>query len=64
MRFDLKQKLDLFILIAAVVLVTTGAFLRFFKYLLTPETTKNITYFLIPEFVILIILVTIKLWRK
>jgi len=66
MRFDLKNKLDLSILAAAAALVLTGAFLRFFffKYLLTPETSKTVTYFLIPEFVILTILATIKLWRK
>jgi len=64
MKFDLKNKIDLLIAIFGVVLILTGAFLRFFKYLFTPETTKNLTLILIPEVIILVILFTIKIWRK
>jgi hypothetical protein len=64
MNFDLKNKLDLAIIIATVILVTTGAFLRFFKYLLTPESLERFTFLLLPESIIVLILFTIKIWRK
>ncbi|NPA87173.1 hypothetical protein [Caminibacter pacificus] len=64
MKFDLKNKLDLSIAISAGILVLTGAFLRFFKYFFTPLALERATLILIPETLILIILITIKLWRK
>ncbi|NPA10723.1 MAG: hypothetical protein GXO62_00590 [Epsilonproteobacteria bacterium] len=64
MSFDFKNRLDLAILTAAVLLVLTGAFLRFFKYFFTPDTTEKLTYLLIPEVFGLFVLISIKLWRK
>jgi hypothetical protein len=61
--FNLNNRLDLAILIAAIILVTTGAFLRFFKYLFTPIALEKATMVLIPETIILTILITIKLWK-
>jgi len=63
-NFDLKNRLDLAIVISAAILVTTGAFLRFFKYLFTPLALEKATLILIPETLILVILLAIKLWRN
>jgi len=63
-KFDIKNRLDLAILISAFILVLTGAFLSFFKYFFSPETLTKLTYFLIPEFFLVSILFTIKIWRK
>ena len=62
--FNLKNRLDLAIIIALIILVTTGAFLRFFKYLFTPTALEKVTLILIPETIILFFLFAIKLWRK
>jgi len=62
-RFDLKNKLDLSIAIAGIILVTTGAFLRFFKYFFAPLTLEKLTLILIPEFLVFVILITIKLLK-
>jgi len=62
-RFDLKNKLDLSIAIAGIILVTTGAFLRFFKYFFAPLTLEKLTLILIPEFLVFIILIAIKLLK-
>jgi len=64
MKFDFKNKLDYSIVIFTIILILTGAFLRFFKYFFTPETLEKLTYILIPEVFILGILLTIKIWRK
>ena len=62
-KFDLKNKLDLTILIVAIIWVVTGAFLRFFKYFFTPMELEKITLILIPETLILLGLIAYKLWR-
>ncbi len=62
-KFDLKNRLDLATVIAAVVLVMTGAFLRFFKYFFTPSELEKITMILIPEILILSGLIIYKIWR-
>jgi len=62
-KFDLKNKLDLSIAIAGIILVTTGAFLRFFKYFFAPLTLEKLTLILIPEFLVFIILIAIKLLK-
>lgn len=63
MKFDLKNRLDLLIAISGGVLVVSGAFLRFFKYLFTPSTLTSLTYILIPETIIFITLLAIKLLK-
>ena len=62
-KFDLNNKLDLAIILSAVLLVSTGAFLRFFKYLFTPLMLERVTFILIPEAIILAGLILIKIWR-
>ena len=62
-KFNLKNRLDLSILICALIWVLTGAFLRFFKYFFTPVELKKITFILIPETIILLGLITYKIWR-
>jgi len=62
-RFDLKNRLDLSIAISGIILVITGAFLRFFKYFFPPVELTEITYILVPEFIIFILLITIKIWK-
>jgi len=62
-KFDLKNRLDLSIAIAGIILVTTGAFLRFFKYFFTPLTLEKLTLILIPEFLVFVILIAIKLLK-
>ena len=62
-QFDLKNRLDLAILIVAIVWVFTGAFLRFFKYFFTPIELEKITLILIPETLILLGLIAYKIWR-
>ena len=64
MSFDLKDKLDLAIIISIVILITTGAFLRFFKYLFTPIALEKATLILIPETFLVLGLLTYKLWRQ
>ncbi len=63
LKFDLKNRLDLAILVAAVILVLTGAFLRFFKYFFEPITIEKITLILIPESLICLGLIAYKIWR-
>jgi hypothetical protein len=63
MKFNLSNKIDLAIITAAVILVCTGAFLRFFKYFFTPIALEKATLVLIPEAVILAILLTIKILK-
>jgi hypothetical protein len=58
------MKIDILIIISAAIVVFTGAFLRFFKYFFTPETTQKLTFLLVPEVILLLILVTIKFWRR
>ena len=62
-KFDLKDRLDLAIVIFTVIWVCTGAFLRFFKYLFTPEVLEKTTLILIPETLILLGLIAYKIWR-
>ncbi len=62
-KFDLKDRLDLTILITFIIWVMTGAFLRFFKYFFTPIELEKITLILIPETLILLGLIAYKIWR-
>jgi len=62
-KFDLKNKLDLSIAVAGIILFTTGAFLRFFKYFFTPLMLEKLTLILIPEFLVFVILIAIKLFK-
>ena len=62
-KFDLKNRLDLAILIVAIIWIFTGAFLRFFKYIFTPIELEKITLILIPETLILLGLIAYKIWR-
>jgi hypothetical protein len=62
-RFNLKNKFDLIILIAGIILLISGAFLRFFKYLISPALTQNLSYILGIEFIIFLIILSIKIWR-
>jgi len=62
-KFNLKNRLDLAILVTGIILVLTGAFLRFFKYFFPPVELTEITYILVPEFIIFILLITIKIWK-
>ncbi len=62
-KFDLKNRLDLAILIAMIIWILTGAFLRFFKYFFEPITIEKITLILIPESLILLDLIAYKIWR-
>jgi len=64
MKFDLKDKLDLTIIVFAIILIFTGAFLRFFKYFFTPVELEKITLILIPESLILLGLIAYKIWRS
>ncbi len=58
------QKIDIAIIICAIILVFTGAFLRYFKYYFTPLVLEKITLILIPEVLILFLLIAYKLWRR
>jgi len=62
-KFDLKNKLDLTILIFTIILVLTGVFLRFSKYFFIPVITEKTTLILIPETLILFGLIAYKIWR-
>ena len=62
-KFDLKNRIDLAILITAIIWVVTGAFLRFFKYFFSPLELEKITLILIPETLILLGLIAYKIWR-
>ena len=62
-KFDLKNKLDITIVIFAIIWVCNGVFLRFFKYFFTPEVVEKITLILIPETLILLGLIAYKIWR-
>lgn len=62
-RFNLKNKFDLIILIAGIILLISGAFLRFFKYFISPALTQNLSYILGIEFIIFLIILSIKIWR-
>jgi len=63
MKFNLKNTLDLSILIFALIWIFTGTFLRFFKYFFTPIELEKITLILIPETIILLGLIAYKIWR-
>jgi len=62
-KFDLKNRLDLAIVIFTIIWILSGAFLRFFKYFFTPEVLEKITLILIPETLILLGLIAYKIWR-
>jgi hypothetical protein len=62
-KIDLKNKFDLTIVTVGIILVLSGAFLRFFKYLLPPILTQQLSYLLGIEFIIFLILLSIKIWR-
>ncbi len=62
-KFDLKNKLDLAILITGIIWILTGAFLRFFKYFFTPIEIEKMTLVLIPETLIFLGLIVYKIWR-
>jgi hypothetical protein len=62
-KFNLKNRLDLAILIAGVILLVSGAFLRFFKYMLSPPLIEQLSYVLGIEFIIFLTLLSIKIWR-
>jgi len=62
-KFDLKNRLDLAILIMTIIWVVTGAFLRFFQYFFKPIETEKLTLILIPETLILLGLIAYKIWR-
>jgi hypothetical protein len=63
MKFDLKNRIDLFLLISLIILFLTGAFLRFFKYFFSPDMTEKLTLLLIPEIILVLIIFAIKIWR-
>jgi hypothetical protein len=63
LKFDLKNRFDLLILFVVIILITSGAFLRFFKYLLSPNLTEKLSYFLGFEFILFLIFLLIKIWR-
>ncbi len=62
-EFDLRQKLDLAIVISGLILVVSAAFLRFFNYLFTPKEFEKFTLILIPESLIFSGLIIYKIWR-
>jgi len=62
-KFDLKNKLDITIVVFAIIWVGSGAFLRFFKYFFTPEVVEKLSLILIPETLILLGLIAYKIWR-
>ena len=62
-KFNLKNRLDLTIVIFAIIWVLSGAFLRFFKYFFTPEMLEKLSLILIPETLILLGLIAYKIWR-
>jgi hypothetical protein len=62
-QFNLKNKFDLTIIIAGIILLLSGAFLRFFKYIMPPTITQQFSYFLGIEFILFLILLSIKIWR-
>jgi len=61
---NIKNKIDFYLLISFLLLILTGAFLRFSKYFFLPETTEKITYILIPETGVFFTILAIKTWRK
>jgi hypothetical protein len=63
LKFDLKDRFDLLIIITGIILLISGAFLRFFKYLLYPTLIEKLSYFLGFEFILFLILLFIKIWR-
>jgi len=63
MKFSLKNKIDLAIIASFFIIILTGAFLRFFKYFFSPETVEKMTYILIPQTALVILLLAIKIWR-
>jgi len=62
-KFDLKNKLDITIVVFAIIWILSGAFLRFFKYFFTPEVVEKLSLILIPETLILLGLIAYKIWR-
>ena len=63
MKFDLKNRIDIYIIFSVLLLILTGTFLRYFKFLLSPVNTEKITMFLIPETVIIFTLLTYKILK-
>ncbi|GAB6075086.1 hypothetical protein JCM15786_17430 [Nautilia lithotrophica] len=55
--------IDTALILSAIILILTGAFLRFFKYTLTPEIVNNLSYILLFEIVILLILIALKILK-
>jgi len=64
MSFNIKNRLNLIIVISIVILVISSAFLRFFKYLFTPIELEKITLILIPEVFLVLGLLTYRIWRQ
>jgi hypothetical protein len=62
-KIDLKDKFDLIFVMVGIVLLLNGAFLRFFKYLLSPYLVEKLSYILGFEFIIFLTLLLIKIWR-
>jgi len=58
------MKINTALFASIALLLVTGAFLRFFKYSLTPQTLEKATYLLIPETVLVMILLLLKIWRR
>jgi hypothetical protein len=61
--FDLKNKFDLTIIITGIIVLLSGGFLRFFKYMLSPTLTEQLSYLLGIEFIIFLTLLVIKIQR-
>ena len=55
--------IDKYIVYSIALLIITGAFLRWFKYLLTPEQLQTYTLILIPELLLVLLFATIKLLK-
>ncbi len=67
MKFDLQNQIDFYLFISILVLLCTGAFLRFFKYFFAPLTIEKMTLILVPEtFIVNLVLLifAIKIWRQ
>jgi len=64
MKFDLQNKIDFYLLISILILLCTGAFLRFFKYFFAPLTIEKMTLILVPETFIVLLIFAIKIWRQ
>jgi len=64
MKFNFSSKTDLILLISFLILILTGAFLRFFKYSITPQTLEKASLILIPETCLVLLIFAIKIWRR